>query len=69
MSSTTTIRRELGVCGPGRVYHRCGERMLHLSTYLDRSAAWCSDWWCNRCAVAEVVGGDDVDPVPLEGRS
>lgn len=43
------------------VYHHCGTRMQHLETYL-RGGSQASDWWCNRCAAADELLGDEDHP-------
>ena len=43
------------------VRHHCGQRMQHLETYL-LGGIDASDWWCNRCAEAEQMWGDEDDP-------
>jgi hypothetical protein len=43
------------------VRHHCGERMQHLQTYkLGGHEA--SDWWCNKCAEAEDMWGNEECP-------
>ncbi len=57
---TAQIRR---VAGTDRavVYHHCGTRMQHLQAYLIGNA-WASDWWCNKCAEAVDLLGDEENP-------
>lgn len=59
-----TIRGVMGTVWI-RVYHSCGERMLHLNTYQRRSKLL-SDWWCNKCAESETIGGSEQSPCRLE---
>lgn len=43
------------------VRHHCGNRMQHLQTYM-LCGNDASDWWCNRCAEAEQMWGDEDNP-------
>jgi hypothetical protein len=43
------------------VRHHCGQRMQHLETYLCGGQT-ASDWWCNSCAEAEEMLGDEEHP-------
>lgn len=47
--------------GAAMVYHHCGQCMQHLDSYLVGGYP-ASDWWCNRCAEAESLLGDEDYP-------
>lgn len=57
---TAHVRRVAATDRPV-VYHHCGQRMQHLDTYL-RGGQQASDWWCNRCAAADELMGDEEHP-------
>ncbi len=58
---TAQVRRVMGT-NRGVVYHHCGGRMQHLETYL-LCGQNMSDWWCNACAEADAVAGDEDHPI------
>lgn len=60
---TAHIRRVAGTDRPV-VYHHCGQRMQHLQTY-QLAGGDASDWWCNRCAEADELRGDEENPRPI----
>jgi hypothetical protein len=57
---TAYVRRVIGT-NRALVYHHCGQRMQHMVTYL-RGGQEASDWWCNQCAAADEMLGDEDHP-------